>query len=182
MKENLLKKEEELITSGELLKICLLYSLKLFSNILKKILKNLNIDKKNKIQKLTLIINTLKEIELIITNLSYLDKILFEFYLIIKKYLKKLTKNTINKEKPINEITKLKTISTIILKLLILLPSIKLKLILFLEKIIKLIKLDISSFLYTDFIIIKNILKSIKKSYKELIKTNQKEIDIIKKI
>ncbi len=181
MEENS-QKNEKLTTSGELLKICYLYCLKLFSNILKTIIKNLNIKEKIKIQKLTIILNILKEIELIVNNLSYLDKILFEFYLIIKKLLKNIKKRlNQNFDNPNNIIKNLKTIGTVILKILIIIPSINLKLTSFSEKIIDSIKKDISSFLYTDFIIIKNILSSVKESYKELIKTNLKEIDKLNK-
>ncbi|MGB9638210.1 MAG: hypothetical protein ACPL1F_02805 [bacterium] len=155
---------EKLTTAGELLKTCFINSLKLFSNILKKIIKNTNQNEIKKLQKFLIILDILKNIESIINSLTTLDKNLIEIYLIIRK-----TK--------INQ----KNIEIIILKSLIIIPFIQIKLTVFLNTLIDIIKEDISSFLYSDLIIIKKILKALNKSYKKLIDTNFKEIDKIRK-
>ena len=164
-KEELLKteeilKSEELITGGELLKICFINSLKLFYNILKKLIKTKNSQKISKNEKFLIIIESLKTTESIINNLSYLDKILFELYLIINKLPNKSQK----------------VIKSTILRILIIIPSIQIKLIYFINILIKSLKGDVSKFLYTDFIVIKNILKALNKSYKELINSNLNEL------
>ncbi|MGC8734847.1 MAG: hypothetical protein ACP5RD_07425 [bacterium] len=155
---------EQLTTAGELLKTCFINSLKLFSNILKKIIKNTNQNEIKKLQKFLIILDILKNIESIINSLTTLDKNLIEIYLIIRK-------------RKINQ----KNIEIIILKSLIIIPSIQIKLTVFLNTLIDIIKEDISSFLYSDLIIIKKILKALNKSYKKLIDTNFKEIDKIRK-
>ncbi|MGC8815916.1 MAG: hypothetical protein ACP5O4_06990, partial [bacterium] len=93
------------------------------------------------------------------------------------------TWGNISKKKNIIRKTKInqKNIEIIILKSLIIIPFIQIKLTVFLNTLIDIIKEDISSFLYSDLIIIKKILKALNKSYKKLIDTNFKEIDKIRK-
>ncbi len=164
-KEELLKTEEilksgGLITGGELLKVCFINSLKLFYNILKKLIKTKDSQKISKNEKFLIIIESLKTTVSIINNLSYLDRILFELYLIIKKLPNKSQKN----------------IKSIVLRILIIIPSIQIQLIYFTNILIKSLKEDVSKFLYTDFIVIKNILKALNKSYRELINSNLNEL------
>jgi hypothetical protein len=164
-KEELLKieeilKSEELITGGELLKICFINSLKLFYNILKKLIKTKDPQEISKNKKFLIIIELIKNLKSIINTLSYLDKILFELYLIIKKLPNKSQK----------------VIKSTILRILIIIPSIQIQLIYFTNILIKSLKEDISKFLYTDFIVIKNILKALNKSYKKLINSNLNEL------
>jgi len=158
-KEELLK-IEELITGGELLKICFINSLKLFYNILKKLIKTKDPQKISRNKKFLIIIESIKIIEPIINTLSHLDKIFFELYLIIKKLSNKSQK----------------VIKSIILRILTIIPSIQIQLIYFINILIKSIEGDINKFLYTDFIVIKNILKALNKSYKELINSNLNEL------
>lgn len=164
-KEELLKTEEilkgeELITGGELLKISFINSLKLFYNILKKLIKTKDPQKISKNEKFLIIIELIKTTESIINNLSYLDKILFELYLVTRKLPNK----------------SIKAIKSTILRTLIIIPGIQIQLIYFINILIKSLKEDVSKFLYTDFIVIKNILKALNKSYRELINSNLNEL------